>query len=73
MVGDGCSALCSDYIWLSALSSAQKSLENPTGTNSLGTMLKRTNESWSQSWELLAGLLSMVYSPFMKCIQGMIG
>lgn len=39
--------IVSDYIWLSALPSAQKSLENPAGTNSRRIMLERTNESWS--------------------------
>lgn len=73
MVGDGCSALCRDYIWLSALPNAQKSLKNSAGTKSLRIMLEKTNESWSQPWELLAGLPSMVYSPFIKRIQGMIG
>lgn len=47
--------LCNYYSRVSAISSAQKFIESPADTNRLRIWQKRTSESRSLSWRLLAG------------------
>lgn len=66
MVGVGYRAAYNDYSWLSARPNAQKSIEKPTDTNRLGIWLKRTSESCSLSWGLLAGCVNIPLKPLFR-------
>lgn len=59
MAGIGYCAMCNDYSWLFARPNAQKFVEKPTDASRLGIWLKRTSESCSLSWGLLAGCVNI--------------